>query len=133
MNTIALRIAALRAAKQISQRKLADLCGVSQPTIANIERGRTNEIKGYVLESLARELSTTSDYILHGVDTNFDHEYVMMAAEMQALFRDLEPEDRAVLLRTARGLHQSAKAHPHGPAATKKRPQAVKQGVAIDR
>lgn len=136
MDTIAHRFAALRAAKQLSQRKLAELCGVSQPTIANIERGRTTEIKGYVLEALAKELSTTSDYILHGVDNDLDHEYVMMTAELAALFRELSTEDRYAVLRTARGMHQNAKSHPHGPMAVKKASQATpakKKTVAIGR
>lgn len=136
MDTIAHRFAALRAAKQLSQRKLAELCGVSQPTIANIERGRTTEIKGYVLEALAKELSTTTDYILHGVDEDKDHEYVMMAAEMAALFRDLSTEDRCAILRTARGMHQNTKSHPHGPMAVKKPAQPVqtkKKPIAIAR
>lgn len=59
MSTIATRVTALRTAKQIRQRELAKRCGVAQATIANIERGRTTEIKGFVLEALARELGCT--------------------------------------------------------------------------
>jgi len=107
MDTIANRVKALRISKRLSQRKLALECGVSQPTIANIELGRTTEIKGYVLEALARELSTTGDYILNGVSEDATHEQTMMLSELKKIFCKLAQDDQHYLIRIARGLLQT--------------------------
>lgn len=107
MSTIGQRVTALRTARRLSQRKLAELCGVSQPTVANIERGRTNEVKGYVLEALAIALNTTVAYLLHGVVNENEHEVAMFAVELSTIFRRLEPADQDTLLRMARTLLQS--------------------------
>jgi len=109
METMGSRLTVLRISKRLSQAALAKRCGVSQPTIANIERGRTTEIKGYVLESLCRELSTTPQFILRGSDNPENHEHSMLQAEMNAIFRDLSLDDKTTLLRMARGLLPSLK------------------------
>jgi len=111
METIGQRVAALRTARRLSQRKLAELCGVSQPTVANIERGRTNEVKGYVLEALAVALNTTVAYLLHGVVNENEHEVSMFAVELSTIFRRLEPADQDTLLRMARTMLQSGGNH----------------------
>lgn len=98
------RVKSLRISKRISQARLAELCGVKQPTIANIERGRTKEVKGYVLDALCRELSTTPQFILNGSQSPDRHEHEMLMAEMSAIFRDLDLDDKTTLLRMARGL-----------------------------
>lgn len=105
METIGKRVKALRESKRLSQKKLADLCEVSQPSIANIERGRTKEVKGYVLAALARELTSTEGYILNGVDGQDGHESEMMWAELTAIWRTLSMADKQALTRTARGMH----------------------------
>ena len=87
---------------RISQAELARRCEVSQPTIANIERGRTLEIKGYLLERLARELNTTAGYVLEGATDDADHEATMMQAEISAIFAKLQVADRAQAVRRAR-------------------------------
>lgn len=112
MDTIANRLKSLRISKRLSQRQLAASCGVSQPTIANIERGRTTEIKGYVLEALAKELSTTSMYILEGVTNHRTHEQAMMVAELRSIFGKLSIDDQHQLVRMARGLLQTVSEKP---------------------
>lgn len=110
METIKDRVKALRLGLRLSQTELAKRCELSQPTIANIERGRTTEIKGYVLDRLARELNTTPAYILEGAESAADHEATMMLAELAAIFEKLSPEDQHALMRTARGmLHTSVR------------------------
>jgi transcriptional regulator with XRE-family HTH domain len=104
METIKERVKALRLGLRLSQTDLANRCGVTQPSIANIERGRTTEIKGYLLEALAKELNTTPAYILNGASTQVDHESSMMQAEIAAIFLKLSPDDQSALLRTARGM-----------------------------
>lgn len=104
MSTVGFRVKSLRLSKRLNQQELADKCGVSQPAIAKIEKGITKNIKGYVLEALARELSSTVGYILHGASSSHDHEHAMMAAEMAAIFSDLPLSDKETLLRMARGI-----------------------------
>ena len=112
MPTIASRVAALRAARRISQAALAKEVGVSQPTIANIERGRTTEIKGYVLESLAHALNTTPHYILEGETSESAADDAATQAELIGIWRKLPQQHRETLLQTARGLLRAADMSP---------------------
>ena len=106
METIGGRVQALRSSKRMTQRQLADACNVSQPTIANIERGRTTEIKGFVLDALAVALGSTASYILHGIPEGTNHEQAMLYAEMKAIFHSLSQADQESLVHVARGLLQ---------------------------
>ncbi len=104
MDTIGARIKALRMGKQLNQAELARRVGIAQPSLYNIETGKTKSIKGYVLDALAKELNTTTSYLLEGADGPQGHETSMMLAEVQAIFRKLPEADQESLLRTARGL-----------------------------
>jgi transcriptional regulator with XRE-family HTH domain len=104
MENIGPRVKALRLSKRLNQQELADRCGVSQPAINKIETGKTKTVKGYVLEALARELSSTTTYILRGSDSADTLEHDMMMAEMSAIFKDLPLSDKETLLRMARGI-----------------------------
>jgi transcriptional regulator with XRE-family HTH domain len=108
MDAIKDRVKALRLGLVMTQSELARRCDVSQPSIANIERGRTTEMKGYLLERLARELNTTATYILTGAKSEDDHESSMLQAELVAIFAKLPPEDQQALIRSARGMYQAA-------------------------
>lgn len=116
METIGKRVTSLRTARRLSQRKLAELCEVSQPTIANIERGRTTEVKGYVLDALAMALNTSAAYLLHGAENENEHEAAMYAVELSAIFKRLPDGDQETLLRMARTMLQSVSTVP-SPAA----------------
>lgn len=100
---------ALRESKRLNQSELARRVGIKQPSLYNIESNNTKSIKGYVLDALARELNTTTGYILTGAENSQDHEASMMLAEIQAIFRALSSEDKEKLLRDARGLALTAK------------------------
>lgn len=115
MDTIGSRVRALRLAKQLNASELARRVQIAQPSLYNIETNKTKQIKGYVLDALARELNTTTGYILTGADSSQDHEASMMLAEIQAIFRTLSPDDKEKLLRDARGLALTAKASPVNP------------------
>lgn len=111
MDSIARRVAGLRAARQITQAQLAVEVGVSQPTIANIERGRTTEIKGYVLTRLAAALNTTTHYILHG-GIQGDSDAAALQAELIGIWAKLPQGHKDTLLQTARGLLRAAEISP---------------------
>ena len=119
MQTIGSRVKALRVSKRLNQQQLAKLVGVSQPAIAKIEIGATKNIKGYVLEALARSLSTTTTYILKGAESGDDHESEMIIGEMAAIFKGLKMEDKEILVRIARNM-----AGEKPPVSNKKESQA---------
>lgn len=104
MQTIGNRVKSLRISKHLNQQQLADRVGVTQPAIAKIEKGVTKNVKGYVLEALSRELSSTTSYLLNGAANGDDHENEMICAEMAAIFKDLKLDDKEVLVRIARNM-----------------------------
>ena len=112
MDTIGSRVEALRLSKGLNGSELARRVGIAQPSLHNIETNKTKNIKGYVLDALARELNTTTSYLLTGADSHQDHEASMMLAEIQAIFRTLSAEDKEKLLRDARGLALTAAPPP---------------------
>jgi transcriptional regulator with XRE-family HTH domain len=126
--TIAERVAALRAARRISQAALAKEVGVSQPTIANIERGRTIEIKGYVLEALAHALNTTPQYVLQGGVAQEAIGDAATQAELVGIWQKLPQQHKDTLLQTARGLLRAAEISPPTASAprTAQRAKAAK-------
>ncbi len=113
MDNIGPRVKALRISKRLNQQELADRCGVSQPAINKIESGKTKTVKGYVLEALARELSSTTTYILKGSSSEDNLEHDLLMAEMTAIFRDLPMHDKEMLLRMARGILPSTQQKRH--------------------
>jgi len=129
MPTIGKRVAALRAARQISQQALADEIGVSQPTIANIERGRTLEIKGFVLEALAGALNNTPRYILEG-EQQGGADDAATQAELVGIWKKLPGPLRDTLLQTARGLLRAAEISPPTVAAPQRKATAPRQKIS---
>lgn len=53
-------------------------------------------------------MADTTEYLLSGAQNNQDHEATMMQAELQAIFRKLPTEDQQALMRSARGMLQTA-------------------------
>lgn len=66
MNSIGERVKELRTAKGLNQIQLSERCGISQPALAKIEIGSTKALKGTTLDALARELLTTTTFLLNG-------------------------------------------------------------------
>jgi transcriptional regulator with XRE-family HTH domain len=112
MDTIGSRVKALRESKRLNASELARRVGIAQPSLYNIESDKTKAVKGYVLDALARELSTTTGYLLTGAVNNQDHEAAMMLAEVQTIFRSLNAADQEKLVRAARGLALTAAPAP---------------------
>ena len=129
MPTIGNRVARLRAARRISQAQLAYEVGVKQPTIANIERGRTQAIKGYVLERLAKALNTTGKYILEGEASEGSVGDAATEAELVGIWHKLPQPHKDTLLQTARGLLRAAEITPPTVPAPAAKP-AAKQSIA---
>lgn len=123
MESIATRVRRLREGRQLTQAQLAAEIGVKQPTIANIERGRTLQLKGYVLQGLAAALHTTPDFILEGEEQG-DADLNSLKAELDQLWRRLPQQHRETLLQTARGLLRAAEITPPTVVQPASRPKA---------
>ncbi|MDB5398212.1 MAG: hypothetical protein QOD93_2099 [Acetobacteraceae bacterium] len=107
MNTphdIGTRIRAARRDRGLTQDELADTVGVSRSAVAQWETGRTGQITGN-LSRIAAALEVNVEYLMHGDDKRAAGE-VRQGDELALLrlYRECEPEDRQMLLRTARRL-----------------------------
>lgn len=103
MPTIGARVAALREARGLSQPELAKRIGISQPSLFNIENGRTKTLRGKTLAGLCRELGTTPEVILEGKRTA-SMEAMLHEQELLSCWRALTPADQEHLLAIARAL-----------------------------
>ena len=65
-STVGNRVRDLRVNAGLTKVKLAKLCGCSMPSIVNIENGRTQQIRYWLLEALAKNLGSTPQWIAYG-------------------------------------------------------------------
>jgi transcriptional regulator with XRE-family HTH domain len=101
---IGTRIRVRRRERGLTQDELADLVGVSRSAVAQWETGRTGQITGN-LSRIADALEVNVEYLVYGDDKRAAAE-VRQGDELALLrlYRECEPEDRQMLLRTARRL-----------------------------
>lgn len=101
---IGTRIRAVRAERGITQDQLADQVGVSRSAVAQWETGRTGQLTGN-LSRIAASLEINVEYLMYGDDKRAPAE-ARQGDElaMLRLYRECAPEDRQILLRTARRL-----------------------------
>jgi transcriptional regulator with XRE-family HTH domain len=111
---IGTRIRAIRAELGLTQDQLAEQVGVSRSAVAQWETGRTGQITGN-LSRIAAALEVNVEYLMYGDDKLAPAE-ARQADElaMLRLYRECSPDDRQILLRTARRL-----ARPDGDPATR--------------
>lgn len=107
MNTpqnIGTRIRALRREKGLTQDELAGTVGVSRSAVAQWETGRTGQITGN-LSRIAEALDASVEYLVYGVDQQGPRQ-AQQGDELALLrlYRECEPDDRQIILRTARRL-----------------------------
>jgi transcriptional regulator with XRE-family HTH domain len=107
MNTprdIGTRIRAIRRERGLTQDELADQVGVSRSAVAQWETGRTGQVTGN-LSRIAGVLGVNVEYLMVGDDKRAATD-VRQGDELALLrlYRECEPEDRQMLLRTARRL-----------------------------
>jgi transcriptional regulator with XRE-family HTH domain len=101
---IGTRIRATRRERGLTQDDLADQVGVSRSAVAQWETGRTGQVTGN-LSRIADALEVNVEYLMHGDDKRAAGE-VRQGDELALLrlYRECDPEDRQILLRTARRL-----------------------------
>ena len=107
MNTpedIGTRIRAARRNRGLTQDELADQVGVSRSAVAQWETGRTGQVTGN-LSRIAGALEVNVEYLMYGDDKRAAGD-VRQGDELALLrlYRECEPDDRQMLLRTARRL-----------------------------
>jgi transcriptional regulator with XRE-family HTH domain len=101
---IGTRISARRRQRSLTQDDLAREIGVSRSAVAQWETGRTGQITGN-LSRIAAALDVGVEYLVHGDEKRAAAE-VRQGDELALLrlYRECDPEDRQMLLRTARRL-----------------------------
>ena len=120
--TLGGRIKSLRIARGLAQPDLAARVGISQPSLSNIERNKTEKLRGDTLAGLCRELGVTPDVLLRGTTTR-NPESVLHEAEIMGLWRQLTDDDQSHLLAVARALAQRRTTLPRGPAVKAAEPR----------
>src|SRR5689334_6154149 len=101
---IGARIRTRRRERRLTQDELARRIGVSRSAVAQWETGRTGQITGN-LTSIAAALDVSVEYLVYGDDRRAAAE-ARQGDELALLrlYRECDPEDRQMLLRTARRL-----------------------------
>jgi transcriptional regulator with XRE-family HTH domain len=101
---IGTRIRTTRRDRGMTQDDLAGRIGVSRSAVAQWETGRAGQVTGN-LSRIAALLEVNVEYLMHGDDKRAAAE-VRQGDELALLrlYRECEPEDRQMLLRTARRL-----------------------------
>jgi len=107
MNTpqdIGTRISTIRRERGLTQDELADQVGVSRSAVAQWETGRTGQVTGN-LPRIADVLEVNVEYLVYGDNKRAAGE-VRQGDELALLrlYRECDPDDRQMLLRTARRL-----------------------------
>jgi transcriptional regulator with XRE-family HTH domain len=98
------RVRAARQDRGLTQNELASQVGVSRSAVAQWETGRAGQVTGN-LSRIASVLEVNVEYLMYGDDKRAVGE-VRQGDELALLrlYRECQPEDRQMLLRTARRL-----------------------------
>lgn len=101
---IGTRVRAARRDRGLTQDELADLVGVTRSAVAQWETGRAGQVTGN-LSRIAGVLEVNVEYLMYGDDKR-EAGGVRQGDELALLrlYRECEPDDRQMLLRTARRL-----------------------------
>jgi transcriptional regulator with XRE-family HTH domain len=104
VETIGARISVARRDRGMTQDELAEEVGVSRSAVAQWETGRAGQVTAN-LARIAAALQVSAEYLLHG-DDKFAPQAARQGDEIALLrlYRECEPDDRQLLLRTARRL-----------------------------
>lgn len=119
MSSIGSRIKALRKAHGLSQVEAAKRMQITQPSLSDIENGKTVELRGPTLAHICKAFHTTAEYVVFGTGESGDEEEPLIEAELLYMARRLDPVARAAMLHAARGIFNGAsgKATPVQSAA----------------
>lgn len=98
------RIRVTRQERRITQEELAAAVGVSRSAVAQWETGRSGQVTGN-LARIAQVLGVGVEFLMQGAGpVSVPEASTADEMAMLRLYRDCAPEDRQILLRTARRL-----------------------------
>lgn len=126
--SIGARIRAARTAKGLTQQRLAQLVGVRQTSISDLERGESKSPAASTLVALSRVLDVNHEWLVTGRGTMAAAVApTIEEAELLAIWRELTPGNQAALIGAARGILAS---QPHEPSRTSPFPATTKGAVS---
>lgn len=103
-SAVGARIRTARQALRLTQGQMAERIGVSRSAVAQWETGRAGQLTGN-LARIAEALGVGLEHLLHGADKRAAFQAATGdEAAILRLYRACAPEDRQILLRTARRL-----------------------------
>lgn len=104
INPVGARIRTVRQDRGLTQEELASRVGVSRSAVAQWETGRAGQVTGN-LSRISAALDVNVEFLMFGDDKNAAAE-IRQGDELALLrlYRECEPDDRQILLRTARRL-----------------------------
>lgn len=97
------RIRTTRQERRITQEELATAVGVSRSAVAQWETGRSGQITGN-LARIAQVLGVGVEFLMQGGSSGIPEASSADEMAILRLYRECAPEDRQILLRTARRL-----------------------------
>jgi len=99
------RIRNARERAKLSQAQLAMLCGISQPSLSDLESGKTKSLRGKTLLRLAEALGQSPEWLADG-NGKADALAPRSTAEEKVLidFRKLTAAEKKIVLRMLRAL-----------------------------
>ena len=125
MSDIATRLRYARKLRKMGQVKLAELSGVKQPSISELETGESRSFRGNTLVALAKALKVNPEWLLHGkgsmekVNVPLSDEAVALAQAWQRLDPELQARTKDMILAMAE------QADKYGPAVSDERVEAA--------
>ena len=125
MRDISMRLRYARKERSLTQVKLAQLSGVKQASVSDLERGESKSFRGTTLLALARALNVSPEWLSHGKgpmerrDTPLTDRALAVAQAWQRLAPEVQEKIAAMILTMA---EQSDK---YGPAVDDARVEAA--------
>lgn len=125
MRDTAMRLRHARKARGLTQVKLAQLSGVKQASVSDLERGESKSYRGSTLLSLARALNVSPEWLSHGKgsmerrDTPLSDRAVTVGQAFDRLGAEMQDKIAEMILAMA------AQADKYGPAVEDSKVEAA--------
>lgn len=104
MDTPGQRVKWLREEKKMPQLTLAKAIGIKQPSLSQLERGKSKSPAASTLLRIAAVLEANPEWIMHGRGHPFEIDAVESDSEMRDVFSQLSPAHQAAILAAAKAL-----------------------------
>lgn len=110
--TLGKKVKALRRKLNLSQRELADRCGIRQATISRLEADKVHQLKSFALRNLAESLGVSIDHLMDKSERMNAEEVLRNDPGIQefiALYSNLDAPNREQVKKWMRFLLESTK------------------------